>query len=238
LQARRAAHRRGLASGEVLGQDWAHAGPPTVLVGEPITNVAPGAGGIERDPATIHSHTFPGAADAGLLQNTVSMAVAARLEAESVVVEVTITNDLTGHHVPTDSPLRQLILLVEATDESGQRLNLVDGPVLPAWCGTGDPSDGHYAGLPGTAYARILQELWTEIAPTGAYWNPTRQLSDTRLAAFESDTTTYRFSAPPTSGTVSIDAQLLFRRAFIQIMEWKGWEVPHIEMEHQTITVP
>jgi hypothetical protein len=29
----------------------------------------------------------------------------------------------------------------------------------------------------------ILSELWTEISPTGAYWNPTRLESDTRLPA-------------------------------------------------------
>jgi len=39
-------------------------------------------------------------------------------------------------------------------------------------------AEGYYAGLPGTAYAKILQEIRTEVTPTGAYWNPTRVLSD------------------------------------------------------------
>jgi len=38
--------------------------------------------------------------------------------------------------------------------------------------------------VPDTAYARILQALWTEISPSGATWNPTRVLSDNRIAAF------------------------------------------------------
>ena len=39
-------------------------------------------------------------------------------------------------------------------------------------------------------------ELWTEITPSGAYWNPTRIAIDNRLAAFESDTTTYFMTKP------------------------------------------
>jgi hypothetical protein len=214
-----------------------HMPAPTMVNGEPITNVAPEAGGIERDPMTIHAHTFPGAASPELLQNAVTMEVQARRAEDAVVVEVTITNDQTGHHVPTDSPLRQMILLVEAVDASGQSLELLDGPTLPEWCGIGDPAVGYYADLPGKAYARVLRELWTGVAPTGAYWNPTRVLSDTRLPALVSDTTTYVFGAPDTAGTLRIEVRLLFRRAYVQLMEWKGWEVPDIEMERQIVVV-
>ena len=77
--------------------------------------------------------------------------------------------------VPTDSPLRHLILLVQATGAGGQALPQIEGPRLPDWCGP-------QAGLPGKAYARVLAELWTEISPSGAYWNPTRALSDNRIS--------------------------------------------------------
>ncbi len=53
-------------------------------------------------------------------------------------MQVNLTNDQTGHLVPTDSPLRHLILLVRAEDEQGQRLTQLDGPRLPDWCGVGD----------------------------------------------------------------------------------------------------
>ena len=215
-----------------------HMPAPTILDGQPITNVAPDAGGVTRDPMTIHAHTFPGAASEELLQNALTMEVEAQREADAVVVEVTITNDRTGHHVPTDSPLRHLILLVQAAEASGRDLLLTDGPALPDWCGIGDPTDGYYAGLPGKAYARVLQELWTEIAPTGAYWNPTRELSDTRLAVFAADTTRYRFAAPESSGPIAVEVTLLFRRAFIDLMDQKGWDVPDIIMEIETVSVP
>jgi len=215
-----------------------HMPAPTVLEGEPLANVAPGKGGVQRDPMTIHAHTFPGAASEELLQNAVSMEVNAERSGGRLLVKVNITNDQTGHHVPTDSPLRQLILVVQASDAQGETLPLIDGPTLPEWCGIGDPAKGYYAGLPGTAHARILQELWTEISPSGAYWNPTRVLSDNRLAALATDTTQYLFDASQSVSPVSVEARLLFRRAFIELMEQKGWDVPDILMEEATLLVP
>jgi len=213
-----------------------HMPSPTLFGGKPITNVAPGTGGIERDPSTIHAHTFPGAVSQELLQNAVAMDVEAAREGRTARVDVTLTNDRTGHHVPTDSPLRQMILLVQAKDAKGRPLGLIEGPTLPDWCGTGDPAQGYYAGLPGVAYARVLQELWTEIAPTGAYWNPTRVLSDTRLAAFAVDPNAFVFEAP--QGVVEVEVTLWFRRAYRGLMDQKGWTDKDILMARETLEVP
>lgn len=198
------------------------------------TQFAPGRVGQQRDPADIFSHSFPGAADELLLQNAVTMTATAQLEGDQLLVQVTITNDQTGHHVPTDSPLRHLILLVQATDDAGNPLVQLTGPTIPAWGGAGDPAGGYYAGLPGTAYAKILQELWTEVSPTGAYWNPTRIVSDNRIAAFASVITGYTFAAP-TGSTARVEVRLLFRRAFIELAALKGWDDLDIVMAHQTV---
>ena len=213
-----------------------HMPSPAILDGEQMTNVAPGAGGVERDPLTIHAHTQPGAADEKLLQNAVTMTVDAGFQDDSVTVQVNITNDLTGHHVPTDSPLRHLILLVQATDAEGNALEQTRGETVPEWCGVGDPSDGCYAGLPGKAYAKVLQELWTEVSPTGAYWNQTRVLSDTRLPANAEDVSQYTFSSG--GGEVTVSVQLLYRRAFYELMQQKGWDVPDIVMEEMQVHLP
>jgi hypothetical protein len=149
---------------------------------------------------------------------------------------VDITNDNTGHHIPTDSPLRHLILLVTATSEDGETLPQIDGPKLPEWAGVGDAAQGYYAGFPGEAYAKILEELWTEVSPTGAYWNPTRIISDNRIAAFETASSTYTFSAPDL-GSANIEVTLLFRRAFIELIDWKGWDAPDIEMASEEMIV-
>lgn len=194
------------------------------------------SGGLERDPPTIFSHRMPGASDERLLQNAVDMRATARVEGDRITVRVDITNDRTGHHVPTDSPLRQLILLVQATDESGQALTQLNGPTVPAWGGIGDAAQGYYAGLPGKGFAKVLQELWTNVSPTGAYWNRTRVLSDNRLAAFASDISTYVFAAP-TEGTITMEVTLIYRRAFIELIDQKGWDVPDIPMEKVQIVL-
>jgi hypothetical protein len=194
-------------------------------------------GGIVRRPQSIASHRMPGAMDEALLQNAVTMEVEAERSDGLLNVTVTITNDNTGHAVPTDSPLRQMILVLEASDAMGRSLPLIDGPRLPAWCGIGDPDLGYYSGIPGRAYARVLQERWTEVSPTGAYWNPTRVLSDNRLAPFASDTSRYIFQDSSAGQAVMIDATLLFRRAFIELMDQKGWNTPDILMEEVRLEI-
>jgi hypothetical protein len=152
-------------------------------------------------------------------------------------VSVKIINDKTGHHVPTDSPLRQMILLVKALDADGKTLKFLDGPTVPEWGGVGDPDKGYYAGLPGKGFAKILMEMWTGISPSGAYWNPTKIVSDNRLAAFASDVSAYEFEMP-SNGQVKIEAMLVFRRAFKQLMDQKSWQVADIIMQQTVISLP
>ena len=132
-----------------------------------------------------------------------------------------------------------MILLVQATDAHGKALTLQDGATLPKWVGEGNPSKGYYAGLPGKLYAKTLQEIWTEVTPTGAYWNPTRILEDTRIPALGSDTSTYVFKTSEVSETseVSVTVTLLYRRAFLALQAQKGWAVPDIVMASRTLQV-
>lgn len=198
----------------------------------------PDKDGLQRDPDTIFGHRMPGASDQELLQNAVSMRVQTSFTADGVMVKVAITNDQTGHHVPTDSPLRHLILLVDVLDSRGRSLQQTIGSTVPAWGGRGDPVAGYYAGLPGKIYARVLEEEWTAIAPTGAYWNPTRVVRDNRLAAHETDESTYFFAAPEGGGGVRAEVKLFYRRAFKLLMDQKGWTDSDILMEHASIRLP
>jgi len=201
----------------------------------PVTDdtyfVLPEKGGLERPPGRIFSHKMPGALDETLLQNAVTMQVSAQMQGGELRVRVSITNDKTGHYVPTDSPLRHLILLVRATDEAGALIQ-TGGPKVPDWGGIGDPEQGYYGGLPGKAFAKVLEELWTEVSPTGSYWNMTRVVSDNRLAPFATDVSEYSF-ALRTPGKVSVEVTLLFRRAYKTLMDQKKWDVPDIIMEHE-----
>jgi hypothetical protein len=205
-----------------------HMPAPAMLNGIPMENVAPGSGGVDRDPLTIHAHTQPGAASTELLQDTAELTISAKRLQNAIHVEVRVYNAAAGHHIPTDSPLRNILLVVEAEDSRGQPLVLTDGPTLPAWA-------GDLAAKPGRAYAKILEEQWTEISPTGAYWNPVRLLSDTRIPAMAEDRCNYVFV---TEQETTITARLWFRRAFFELMQQKQWDIPDILMEEVYILMP
>lgn len=194
------------------------------------TNFAPGHGGLERDPQTIPSHFQFGAAHPEFLQNTVSMTVQAVVIGDRVRATVTITNIGAGHHVPTDFPGRHMILVVKATDDQQQELAQVGGPVVPNW-------GGDMADRPGKTFAKVLRDLNSGQEPTAAYWNPTIIVSDNRIPAFGVDTSVYEFTAPP-AGAVNVEATLIFRRAFWELMETKRWDdTPDIVMEQETESV-
>jgi hypothetical protein len=198
--------------------------------------VYPEKGGLHRNPARTLSHQMPGAASEELLRNAVTMTTDAHLQGDRLTVDVRITNDKTGHHVPTDSPLRHLILLLIARGADGEPLGQVDGPKVPDWGGGGDPEKGYYAGLPGKAFGKVLQELGTEVAPTGAYWNPTRVLSDNRISAFATDTSSYTFGVRPGSA-VTVEVRLLFRRAYKELADLKKWPDSDIVMAAQRLVI-
>ena len=198
--------------------------------------VRPEKGGLKRNSDTILSHKMPGARDLDLLQNAVSLTLDAEQSPDGIRVRTKIVNDRTGHHVPTDSPLRHLILVVRAYGSNASALSLKAGTVLPEWCGIGNPAEGCYAGLPGKVFVKLLEEIWTGISPTAAYWRPTRTVMDTRIEAFKSDEGEFLFAAP-NSGDVRIEAVLLYRRAYKKLMDLKGWSEPDIVMESASVSI-
>lgn len=191
--------------------------------------VFPEQGGLERDYVDLHNHTMPGAADENLLQNSVTMDGHAQRSGDQIEVEVSITNDKTGHHIPTDAPIRSMILVVEALDANGSPLALLEGPVNPDY-------SGNYGGVPGKTFAKVLRDDWTGETPTGAYWRPVTIVEDTRLAALATDTTRYIFDAPP-GEAITVHVRLVFRRAFAGLMAQKGWDDPDILMEEVTYQI-
>jgi hypothetical protein len=192
-------------------------------------SVFPEKGGIERDYVDLHEHYMPGAADGELLQNSVTMETAAQRSGDMLQVEVKITNDQVGHHIPTDAPMRQMILVVEVVDASGRRLALQQGPVLPEHA-------GNFADQPGKVFAKTLRDEWTGETPTAAYWRPVSIVEDTRLAALAADTTSYTFALPQ-GQAAKVHVKLIFRRNFQKLAEQKGWSDPDIVMEETTIQV-
>ncbi len=196
----------------------------------------PEKGGFKRDTDTIVSHRMPGTRDVDLLQNAVTLVLTAEQSPDGILVKTRVSNYFTGHHVPTDTPLRHMMLVVRAYDNSNTLLTLKAGQVLPEYCGMGDPESGCYAGLPGKVFIKLLEEKWTKITPAAAYWRATNVVMDTRIPALESDTSEFLFKAPG-SGDVRIDAILIYRRAYKKLLEQKGIKEPDIVMESERVTL-
>jgi hypothetical protein len=69
-----------------------------------------------------------------------------------------------------------------------------------------------------------------------AYWRQTKLREDTRIPARASDVTHYEFRAKG-GGAVIIETRLIFRRAFKDLAQQKGWELADIEMARQKSTL-
>jgi hypothetical protein len=191
--------------------------------------VFPEKGGLVRDYHELHNHRMPGASDQELLQNAVTLDAKATAAGGKVNVDVSLVNDLTGHHVPTDAPTRQMLLVVEAVDSQGKVLRLLEGPRQPDY-------SGNYAGQPGKSYAKVLRDEYTGEAPSVAYWRPVTIQEDTRLAAMETDLSRYTFELPA-GQTAEVRVRVWFRRTFQSIAEEKGFTDPDILMEETILQV-
>lgn len=192
--------------------------------------VFPERGGLTRDYAPMHDHTMGGAAGDLLLQNSVTMKSSAERTGDKLSVRVSLTNDKVGHDIPTDAPIRSMILVVEALDADGKPLALSEGPVNPTY-------SGDLGGLPGKTFAKVLQDKWTGETPTGAFWRPVTVVEDSRLAAMATDTTHYVFNVP-TGKVATVNVRLVYRRAFSELSKQKGWNDPDVLMAHQSLSVP
>jgi hypothetical protein len=192
--------------------------------------VPPEQGGLWHPAEKIPSHMDLGLKDTAFMTGTIAMTATAQPAGNMVIVTVTLTNVGAGHDVPTDHPGRHLILTVVARDNLGQKLSQMSGLTVPVW-------GGPQAGLPGKAFAKILQDAATGKFPVVSYWKQSFIVNDNRIPAMGSDTSVYAFSAPPQGGEIGINVSLLFRRAFQPEMETRGWNTPDILMSEKQIVV-
>jgi hypothetical protein len=173
-----------------------------------MRNIAPGKGGINRDPRTLASHVFPGG-DAAMLGRSVKVDV--RWD-KGRSVHVTVRAEGVGHRVPTGFVDRHLILVVEAIGKGDAALPLTDGHVLPAAAGSG------LTRKPGKLFAKLLlDEDGNGPLP---FWRLPERMSDTRLVPGRGDTIRFEFTDPPRR----VRVRLIYRRFWREVIEQKGWE--------------
>lgn len=173
-----------------------------------------------RDPETIRHHGIGELAR--YLERAIRIDVAGEVEGDYLNAQVILRNVGAGHHVPTGSAIRNMILLVRAWRiEDGQPFTYAGTQVVDDLGGVGDPAEGYYAGMPGKFFGKVLMD---ENGQWPAFFTEaTGVLFDNRIPALGSDTTSYTFEIPPGEGTLAVNARLIYRTAFRELIDEKGW---------------
>jgi len=175
-----------------------------------MSNIAPGKGGIRRDPHTLASHRFPGG-QSDLLRRCLDITVSFAADSKGITATVELRGQNVGHRVPTGFVDRHLVLVVEGFSAEAKPLQLVGGPRLPEAAGK------QFAGLPGWLYAKVLQ------GPDGSspipFWLPHDDMTDTRLYPDRPDRRAFTFPA----ALDRIRVRLLYRRFWAEVAESRRW---------------
>jgi hypothetical protein len=177
-----------------------------------MSNMAPGHGGIERNPRTLANHRFFDGSRADMLRRAVRASAETKRGPDGVSVRVWLGADGVGHRVPTGFIDRHLLLVVEGRGEDGSAVSALQGPKLPA------PAGLDLAGRPGRLYAKLLQD--DEGRRPAPFWlaAPEPPL-DTRLFPGRTDETVFLFP----SRVVSLRLRVLYRPFWQEVTRAKGW---------------
>lgn len=190
----------------------------------------PEKGGPQRPAEEVHSHKMAGGYDEEFLRTALAMDAQVRTVAGRLWVSVDVSNEGAGHHVPTDSPLRHVLLVVEALDGNGESLVWRSGGLLPAWA-------GEFEDQPGQIFAKTLRDQWTGEMPTGAYWRPVEVTADTRIPALATRRSNFSFT-PPDAGSGAVRVRLIYRRAWPDLTAWKGWSDDDVLLDELVLPYP
>lgn len=206
-------------------------------------------GGILRDPATLSSHALPGRDDLGFMRAAVGLRLEARVVDGQLRVQIWVSNVGAGHHLPTGSPARNMLLLVRATDGRERPLPLLSGGSIPRWGGSCTPDNAACAGEPGKGFAKVLTDLveypadrarsrtFAAVVPA-PYWRPTRVAADSRIPAGGTDLSTYAFDlAGVGKGTILVKARLLYRRIFRSWGRLAGLQGNDLELASREVSL-
>ena len=187
-----------------------------------MTNIAPGAGGIERDPQTLASHTFMPGGLATMLRECLELSLAQEAGSEGVQLSVQIRTHRSGHRVPTGFIDRQLLLVVEGYDGQGAKLVASEGPRLP-------PAADDLAGESGKLFAKmLLDEQGHGPLP---FWRPAATVQDTRLGPEELSMQAFRYSPR----VVRFRVRLIYRRFWRAVARQKDWPDDQIVVEDRQL---
>ncbi len=175
-----------------------------------LTNIAPGRGGIERDPLSLASHVMPGATPE-MLRQAVRLDADLQASEKGIVLEVAVTAQEVGHKVPTGFVDRRLVLTVSAWGDGGKEVQPISGPLLPSDAGFGSNRSG-------LLFAKVLED--PEGRAPVAFWMPCRVREDTRLEPGTARAGRWVF---PRNATAHVRIRLVYHRFPPQVAQEKNW---------------
>lgn len=182
-----------------------------------MTNIAPGNGGIERDPATLASHRFFQGSQLDMLRQALHVDVAVTRDGDATRAAISVRAEGIGHRLPTGFIDRNLVLIVRGFDVVARELNPIAGPRLPKIAGPG------VAGKLGRLYAKVLSN------PHGdtplPFWRAEAVPADSRLVPNHPDRLVGRFPLAVTR----LRVQVFYRRFWPDVARDKQW--PDNELE-------
>jgi hypothetical protein len=176
-----------------------------------FNNIAPGKGGISRDPLTLANHRFFAGSKSEMLQRCLKVRILLHSSVQGVRAELNVRAVQVGHRVPTGFADRNLVLVVEGYDKTGQAIAPRTGPLLPLNAGK------NLAGRLGRLYAKQLSDF--DGHKPVPFWHARPDADDSRLRPEETDPIVAEF-APELS---RLRVRLLYRRFWEAVALAKDW---------------
>ena len=187
-------------------------------------------GPANRPGAERRQHTIIGSTPQMLQDNISLTAMAVDIGLGRIQVSADVKNFGAGHSFPTGIAIRNALLLLTAR-YNGVELAQVAGPTIPFWGSDDVPGNqpGDYAGHAGKGFAKVLEGRINGQGPVVRpviFIDGERVFSNTAILSGATDTTAVVFELPPgvpAGAIVSVEAKLLYRRAFRSYQVSKGW---------------
>jgi hypothetical protein len=181
--------------------------------------------GTFRSPKNIRPHHFDGGTKTQL-KTALALELEGEISGNTLTITAFITNTNGGHWVPTGETMRSVMLLLKTTDPSGKPLKMISGSTLPDWTGEASVQDGHYAGMPGAAFARVLGDDDGNLHVP--FWQATRIVSDTRIRPKGTKTLKFKFALEDPEDEPTAEASLIYRPVIQSWAKIKKWDVEDI----------
>jgi hypothetical protein len=175
-----------------------------------MTNIAPGHGGLERDPRTLANHSFFRGSREEMLRGCLRVELRSEPWENGVRIVAEVAVEGAGHRVPTGYIDRHLLLTVEGTDRADRALEPARGPRLPGPAGS-------LAGRPGRLFAKVLTD--PEGHAPAPFWKARSGVQDTRLTPGQTER--LEFDYPPDLARVRV--RIAYRRFWEEVARSKDW---------------